>query len=154
MPSPMFSVRSEYRAPARDISTLVNACGTEGCRSPGNIPRAYGMLNAERSTFGSNIPSPPGSVRPLFHGYESPAKESALSTAEDAEGSYFAASIGWNRWAPFSVENKPNHPAYSTHSWGISPLRGNHYNNNQNLDNYDEKYEHMNNASAGGRLVL
>ena len=36
---PSFSQRAEYRAPVRGVSQLVNRCGTEGCRSPGNIPR-------------------------------------------------------------------------------------------------------------------
>lgn len=52
MPSPNFAVRSEYRAPNR---AAFNAVGTEGCRAPGNIPRQYGMLNAEIGKFGLNV---------------------------------------------------------------------------------------------------
>ena len=57
MPAPQFSVRSEYRAPNR---RAFNMCGTEGCRSPGNIPRSFGMLNSELRTFGGteSVPSP------------------------------------------------------------------------------------------------
>lgn len=111
------------------------------------------MLNGERTTFGSNIPSPSGASRELFHGYESPTKEAALVEAPDIISSYFSNAIGWSRWASHPEANQPNSPAHSTHSWGISPLRGNHFNNNQNLDNYDDKYEHMNN-NDGGHLVV
>ena len=40
-----FSCRAAYRSPDRNA---FNACGTEGAKSPGNIPRVYGMLNAEK----------------------------------------------------------------------------------------------------------
>lgn len=38
MPSPTFQARTEYRNPKQDFSMV----GSEGVRSPGNIPRTYG----------------------------------------------------------------------------------------------------------------
>ena len=77
MPS-SFSARSEYRAPARGISTLVNQCGTEGCRSPGNIPRQYGMVRYR-------------SPRPAAHmPYGLPPAASSARTRESARASHLA----------------------------------------------------------------
>ena len=45
-----FHLRSEYRSPTR---VAFNAVGTEGCRSPGNLPRTFGMLNVEKRQFGT-----------------------------------------------------------------------------------------------------
>ena len=103
---PQFSYRSEYRSPSR---SAFNACGTEGARAPGNIPRVYGMLNSEIAAGGTNIPSP---------------------------GAYKSLSTGWARMsAPGPLEPKFQ---VATHSVGLSPLRGTHYDNNANLDTYTE----------------
>lgn len=40
----LFSARSEYRSPSRKAN---NMCGTEGMRSPGNIPRSFGALYSD-----------------------------------------------------------------------------------------------------------
>ena len=69
------------------LTHTFNQVGSEGTRAPGNIPRAYGMLNSEVKRFGANLPdgddqafgdtkSPP---RSQIHGWESPVKESALA---------------------------------------------------------------------------
>ena len=69
------------------LSLTFNQVGSEGTRAPGNIPRAYGMLNSEVKRFGANLPdgddqafgdmkSPP---RSQIHGWESPVKERALA---------------------------------------------------------------------------
>jgi hypothetical protein len=50
MAPPQFSVRAEYRGPHRSADNWV---GTEGCRSPGNLPRVFGMLNSELAEFGT-----------------------------------------------------------------------------------------------------
>jgi len=99
MPSPNFAVRSEYRAPNR---AAFNAVGTEGCRAPGNIPRQYGMLNAEIGKFGLNIPYPDSHVfswkdRVPMHGWESPKKEQAI-VASPSPPSYTSDNVGWLRY--------------------------------------------------------
>ena len=40
----LFSARSEYRSPSRSAFNMV---GTEGMRSPGNIPRTFGALYSD-----------------------------------------------------------------------------------------------------------
>ena len=40
----LFSARSEYRSPSRNAYNMV---GTEGMRSPGNIPRTFGALYSD-----------------------------------------------------------------------------------------------------------
>ena len=40
----LFSARSEYRSPSRNANNMV---GTEGMRSPGNIPRTFGALYSD-----------------------------------------------------------------------------------------------------------
>ena len=92
MPSPSFSTRSEYRAPNRHA---FNACGTEGCRSPGNIPRTYGMLNKELASFGGTEQIPTPDKQTIADDDDSPTGvRGILSKAEDA---YFAISKGWMR---------------------------------------------------------
>ena len=129
MPSPMFSLRSEYRGPNRVANNMV---GTEGCRAPGNIPRVYGMLNSERATFGNNIPSPLGSSRQPFAGFASPEKASAIVGV--SASTYNSLNEEWSRFAP-DFGSVPNFRE-ATHAVGLSPLRGDHSTNNMNLDKY------------------
>ena len=102
MPHPNFMIRSEYRAPLRGAN---NACGTEGCRSPGNLPRVYGMLNSEIKAYGTNIPSPGGKTRePLLsrmedrtpiEGWDTPLKSRAVMS-HPMKGGYASLSTGWS----------------------------------------------------------
>jgi len=136
MAPPQFSVRSEYRGPNRKAFSSV---GTEGCRAPGNLPRVFGMLNSERETFGGNIPSPTGAIRSPYPGWSSPEKEAALDGVQ--ADAYSSGTVNWARFAP-AREILPNfHDA--SHALVLSPLRGDHYSNNHNLDRYPKKEDNF-----------
>ena len=78
------------------------------------------MLNSEVAKFGTNIPSPTGAPNSL-----------------DPTGDYHSNQRPWSLFA----EPAPIAPNFqvATHAVGLSPLRGSHYENNQNLDKYSNK---------------
>ena len=87
----LFSARSEYRSPSRNAFNMV---GTEGMRSPGNIPRTFGALysdthpppapefRAESAVSSSSSSSVGGAVV----GVSPSASEVSVGAASSAEG--------------------------------------------------------------------
>ena len=86
----------------------------------------------QRAPFGTNIPSPTGSERKVYAGFESPAKDKAL-VESPSQAEYSTTTSPWARWAAPPLDTSPNFRAAS-HSHALSPLRGDHYRNNANLD--------------------
>ena len=113
------------RVSCRVSCCLLHQVGTEGTRSPGNIPRAFGMLNSEIKRFGANIPdgddqafgdtkSPP---REHIHGWESPQKERALATISKPVHLYGNSSTkSWYRLVE-PGQSPPRQPIGDGYMW-------------------------------------
>lgn len=103
MPAPSFSARSEYRSPNRNA---FNATGTEGTRSPGNLPRTFGALysdahSAEFKTNGS-------SAYPMHAMYASPKQHSFGAIEQNPKAKSLPPM--WSRPIAFSWAGRTSHP--------------------------------------------
>ena len=90
------------------------------------------FLLSQRGAFGENIPTPTGSELKSPYGFDSPEKQTALMESTPT-AEYFTQVMSWTRWPAPPTETKPNY-RQASHSHALSPLRGDHYSNNVNLD--------------------